>query len=305
MLEALCMRHAVSHWQAAGLALLGYTLWVLCDVCLKFAGASSVPRLELVAMAGLAAALLVAIGQMVRGEMRTLWPRRPLPQVGRALLDLGNNVCVLVALQHMSLSMFYIVIFLSPLVASLLARMWLREALRWQQMLALAVGFLGVAVAVDPFAAVHPADRTGYGACAVCVLCFSTNMVWSRRMTQTESTGSMTFFSGVVIAAVAGLGTMEHVQMVPLRMTAVVAGVAFFGVLGNLCFFFALRSARTAFVSQFHYSQLPMGALLGFAIWRELPTPLMGAGAVLIVAAGLYTAMSTRDERRGVALAAA
>ena len=284
------MQRNVSHLQAAGLALAGYTLWVLCDVSLKFAGASSLPRLQIIALVGLAAAVMISVTAAVRGRLGSLWPRRPLPQTLRAMLDLGNNVCVLIALQHMPLSMFYILIFLSPLVAAVLARMWLREALRGRQVLALLLGFAGVAIAVNPFGAAHPADRIGYAACLVCVACFSANMVWSRRMTQTESASSMTFFSGLLIAVVAGASTLGRVQPVSVHMSAVIAAIAFFGVLGNLCFFFALRHANTAYVSQFHYSQLPTGAVIGYLIWSERPTVAMVAGAVLIAAAGVYTA---------------
>ena len=284
------MQATVSHLQATGLALSGYTLWVLCDVSLKYAGASTLPRLEVVALVGVAAALLIALYEAVRGRLRTLWPRQPLSQALRSMLDLGNNVGVLIALQHMSLPMFYILIFLSPLVAALLARLWLREGLRWQQVLALALGFLGIAVAVNPFSAAHQADRIGCCACLVCVACFSANMVWSRRMTQTESASSMTFVSGLVIAAVAGICTAHNAEPVSPRLDGIIAAVAFFGVLGNLCFFFALRHARTAYVSQFHYSQLPVGALIGFALWGERPTLAMVLGALLIVAAGMYTA---------------
>lgn len=286
------MQPAVSHLQAAGLALAGYTLWVLCDVSLKFAGASTLPRLQIIALVGLAAALLITAAAAVRGDLRALWPRQPMRQALRCMLDLGNNVCVLIALQHMSLSMFYILIFLSPLVAAVLARIWLSETLRWQQGLALAIGFAGVIVAVNPFGAAQQADRVGYAACLVCVLCFSANMVWSRRMMQTESASSMTFFSGVVIALVAGACTAGHFQRVSPHMDGVILAIACFGVLGNLCFFFALRHARTAYVSQFHYSQLPTGALIGFALWGERPTPAMLTGAVLITAAGMYTAVT-------------
>ena len=295
------MRQTVSHLQAAGLALLGYTLWVLCDVSLKFAGASSLPQLQVVALVGLAVAAMVAAVAILRGDTRSLRPRRPSMQALRSMLDLGNNLCVLIALQHVSLSMFYIVIFLAPLVAALLARTWLHETLSPRQVLALAVGFLGIVIAVNPFSATHGGDRVGYLACLVCVACFSGNMVWSRRMVQSETTASMTFFSGLVIALVAGVGSLGRVRHVSPHMAGIVLAVAFFGVLGNLCFFFALRHARTAYVSQFHYSQLPVGALVGFALWRERPTLAMIVGAVLIVAAGMYTAATGAAPKKHLA----
>ena len=115
-------------------------------------------------------------------------------------------------------------------------------------------------------------------------------MVWSRRLTQTESAHSMTFVSGVTIALVAGVCCLGKLQPASLQMCATIFAIALFGVLGNLCFFFALRHATASYVSQFHYSQLPVGAAIGFALWGERPTLAMLGGAVLIVTAGLYTA---------------
>ncbi|GAA3750663.1 DMT family transporter [Terriglobus aquaticus] len=288
------MRRTVSHLQAAGLALLGYSLWVLCDVSLKFAGASTLPRLEIIALVGLAAALIVMLAAAVRGQIRSLLPRQPVRQVLRSLLDMGNNIGVLIALQHASLTMFYILVFLSPLVAAVLAHLWLRERLGWQRILALALGFCGIVIAVNPLSAVHHADAIGYAACAVCVACFSANMVWSRRLTQTESANSLAFVSGITIALVAGACTAGHLQSVSLRMSGVIVAISVFGVVGNLCFFFALRHAATAYVSQFHYSQLPVGAVIGYVLWGERLTLAMLLGAILIVAAGMYTAATEK-----------
>ncbi len=289
------IRQPLSQPAAAGLALTGYTFWVLTDAALKVVGTSALPLAELMALVGVATALAVVAQAAVRGSVRTLWPRRPGLQAVRALLDLGNNVCVVIALRHLPLAVFYLLIFLAPLVATLMARVLLRERLTWRQVAALLVGFAGVVVAVGPLRAGRPGDRAGYVACVVCVLCFATNMVWSRRMTQTERSESMTFFSGLVIAVLAGAVALPHVQPLGGRMALVLAAVGVFAVAGNLCFFAALRATSAATVSQFHYSQLLTGALLAFAVWGERVTPAMVVGGVLITAAGVYTAAASRS----------
>ena len=288
-------RNAPTPLQAAGLALTGYTCWVLTDVGLKIVGASRLPLAEVIALVGLATALLMAGQAALRGTVRGLWPRRPGLQALRALLDLGNNLCVVIALRHLPLAIFYVLIFLAPLVATALARILLREKLTWRQGAALLVGFAGVVIAVEPWKTGGVGDRVGYLACTVCVACFSTNMVWSRRMTQTEAPESMTFFSGAVIALLGGLAMLAGAAPVSLRMAVVFGAVGGFGVAGNLCFFVALRATSAANVSQYHYSQLLTGALIGFALWGERVTPAVIAGGVLIVAAGMYTAAVSRS----------
>lgn len=281
-------------WRAAALALTAYTLWVLVDTSLKFLGASSLPLAEVIALMGLASAACMGGWSVARGQASALWPHSPGRQFLRALLDLGNVLCVVIALRHLPLSLFYILVFCSPMVTTLMAAAFLRERLERRQVLALATGFAGVVLAVTPLGLGRTGQWRGYLACLVCVLCFSTSIVWSRRMTQTETKESLTFFSGLVMAVAGLAGSLFGAMPVSARQLVVLFAAGLFGVLGSLCFYVALRSSSAATVSQFHYSQLVVGALLAWVLWHEQPTAAMYAGAALIIAAGLYTASSAQ-----------
>ena len=89
---------------------------------------------------------------------------------------------------------------------------------------------------------------------------------------------------------VAALGLVNHAEPLPARLGLVLGGTGLFCLAGSMCFFVALKHAPAATVSQFHYSQLLTGALLAYLLWRETLTPFMVGGAVLIIAAGIYTA---------------
>lgn len=282
-------RKQVSQLGAVGLALAGYTFWVLADTSLKIAGSSRLPVYEVVAGVGLATVLLMVLFALVRGNLASLRPKDVRAQVLRSCLDLANNVCVVIALRHLPLPLFYILVFFAPIVTTLLAAVFLGERLEWQKGIAIVTGFLGVVVAVNPFGA-RAGDGVGYLACLICVAAFSVNIVWTRRMTQTETPESLILFSGLMQVVVGGAAMLWHAVPVPARMTGVLTACALFCVLGSLCFLIALRSAAAATVSQFHYSQLLTGALLAWLIWGEQMTRSMVAGAVLIIGAGLYTA---------------
>ena len=280
----------VNHRRSVALALTAYTLWVLVDTSLKIAGATALPLAEVVALLGLATAFFMAAWACLRGEPRSLWPQRPGAQIVRALLDLGNLIGVVIALRHLPLSLFYVLVFCSPMVTTLLAAAFLGERLERTKVLAIVTGFAGVVVAVAPLGFGRGGEWRGYLACLVCVLCFSTSIVWSRRLTQTETPESLTFFSGAVTAVAGGAAMLLGSTAVAWPLALELAGAGLFAVLGSVCFFVALKHSSAATVSQYHYSQLVVGALLAYLIWHERPSLWMWVGAALIIGAGLYTA---------------
>ena len=287
---------SISQLGAIGLALAAYTFWVLADTSLKFAGASHLSAYEILAVVGLTEILVLVIYALVRGNLRGLRPRYPLKQVMRSCLDLGNNLCVVVALRHIPLALFYILVFFAPMVTVLLAAAFLNEALDLRRGIAVFVGFCGVVVAVHPSrTGWHPGYAIGYLACLVCVLCFSVNIVWSRVLTKDETPESMIFVSGIVTFLVCTTLSLHHAEPVTRTHAGTLAATALFGIGGSFCFFRALRHTVSANVVQYHYSQLLSGAALAYIIWGERPTPAMWAGAVLIAAAGYYTAALARD----------
>ena len=281
---------ARSHLKGIGFALGGFTMWVVADTTIKLAGESTLPPTQIVAFEGTVLALALVAYRASRRDIGSLWPRRLGPQLLRACLDAGSMVCVVVALRHLPLTLFYILVFTAPMVISIGARLFLRETLHWRQAAAILAGFAGVTIAVRPFAPHQPGDWVGYAACAVSVMCFSASIVWLRRMTQSERLDSLMFSTASVSALVGFAATLGHAEPVGLRLCALLTATGAAVGLGNYFSFRALRSVGAAIVSQYHYSQLLSGGAVAWAIWHEVPTRPLLAGAVLIVGSGLYVA---------------
>jgi drug/metabolite transporter (DMT)-like permease len=294
------MDSRVSHRGAIGLALAGFTFWVLADTSMKLAGNSRLPAYEIILFLGVVVATALAVRGFLQGNSQRLLPKSPARLLVRSCLDLANNLCVVVALRHLPLTLFYILVFLAPMVTALLTAVFLRERLGWGKVLAIVGGFAGVVIAVNPFGAERQGDWIGYAACMVCVACFSVNMVWSRVLMRTETPESLTLFSGFVMI-VAGLGLMMwHAEPMTLRLAATLTAMGLFCAFGSMCFFVALKHTSPVHVSQCHYTQLITGGLLTWLIWRETPTIWMVAGSVLIVAAGLLMAVIMVREKAEV-----
>jgi drug/metabolite transporter (DMT)-like permease len=252
----------VSDFEAIGLALAGFTLWVLADSTIKLIGKSTLPAYEVIAFLGLFIVICLAAYAAIRGEIKLLWPANPRLQAVRSCLDLTNNLCVVIALRHVPLTLFYILVFTSPMVITILAASFLGERIEFRRGLAIAAGFAGVVI----------------------------NMVWSRVLTRTNTAESLTMFSGVVMM-IAGFGAMLwHAEPLTVRLLGALAATGGFCALGGICFFVALKHTSAANVSQYHYTQLVTGALVAYLVWHELPSVAMVLGGCLIVASGLYIA---------------
>ena len=272
------------------LAIAGFTCWVFADSIIKFVGRSNLPAYEVIGFLGLIVTAFLAAYTFARREISSLWPAHPQRQLARSCLDLANNICVVVALRHVPLTLFYILVFMSPGVITVLAAIFLNEHPGLRKSLAIVIGFAGVVIAVNPFSSSRPGDWIGYAACMVCVSCFSVNMVWSRVLTRTESPESLTIFSGIVMA-LAGFGCMLwHAEPLAPRFLLALLITGAFCATGSICFFIALRHTSASNVSQYHYTQLVTGAIVSFLVWHEIPTPWMVLGGSLIVASGLYIA---------------
>jgi drug/metabolite transporter (DMT)-like permease len=289
------MKPSVSDLGAIGFALAGFTFWVLADSSIKLVGQSGLPPYEMVAFLGLFMAMFLGAYTLVRGDAQALRPQRLERQIVRACLDMANNVCVVIALRHLTLTMFYILVFTAPMVISLLSAVFLKEGLSWRKGAAIVVGFVGVVIAVDPLGSARQGDWIGFAACMICVACFSVNMVWSRVLTRTESPESLAFFSGLVTAAVGFVLMLFHAAPLTVRLTAGLFAMGLFCAAGTLCFYIAVKHTSAANVSQYHYTQLLTGTLISFLVWHDKPGFFVLVGGSLILASGLYIAVAAQN----------
>ena len=258
-------------------------------------GKTSLPAYEVVAFLGLFMAMFLGLYAVLRGDAQALRPRKVKRQLLRACLDTTNNICVVVALRHLSLTLFYILVFMAPMVVALLSAAFLREGLSWRRGMAVAAGFAGVVVAVHPWGSERQGDWIGVTACMICVACFSTNMVWSRVLTRTEPPVSLAFCSGLVTATVGFVMMLFHAAPLTLPITAGLFAIGAFCAAGTLCFYIAVKHTSAANVSQYHYTQLVTGTLVSYLVWHDKPGFYVVLGGAMILASGLYIAVSARN----------
>ena len=286
------------HLRAILFALAGFTLWVCGDSCIKLATAYAVPKYEIVAVACVSGMVALWVVTALRGRLAALRPRHRQGLLILGLLITVNYAVWVIGLQHLPLTNFYAVIFMSPLFVSFLASRFLREPMAWPKIAATIVGFIGVLIAVDVLASHDRGSWIGYGLALAGAFIMSLQQLTLRFLADRESRECTAFYPrlGPFVACLAMM-PIWGVTSMPL----VVWFYAFLiGTLGGIGWLFvaeAYQRAPAATVAPFHYSQIISGAVLGYVLWGDVPSLHLIIGAVLIVAAGIYIALHTHNQR--------
>lgn len=273
--------------------LTGQGLFVTSDSVVKLAG-EMMPATEIMAIRGAFAVLLV--GAFVAATVdfaRWQLSMRPLV-VARATLEALLAFLFVVSLPHMPLADITVLQQITPLVLTVLSAIVLRETVGWRRWLAVVVGFVGVALVIQP---------TGQGvniyaiSALLCAIFVAFRDLITRRLHDNIPTAVVTFGStlSVCLAGFAGAPFDEWKPLSPYG-AALLAASAILVSTANVFVIRAFRGVDVSVVSPFRYAAVLWATLLGFAIWHHIPNALAIAGTVVIVATGLYT--MHREARR-------
>ena len=176
--------------------------------------------------------------------------------------------------------------FAGPIIATALAVAMLGETVGWRRGTAIAVGFAGVVIMLRPtpelfqIVALIPLASALVGALM--------DIVTRRLGTGGESTVAVLLASTVMVSF-AGLLTLPY-GWAPLRAVdlGVFTATAALIALAQGLIIEGLRLGQVGLVGPFKYTSLVWALLLGLVIWGDVPGPWIWAGAVLVVASGLY-----------------
>ena len=114
---------------------------------------------------------------------------------------------------------------------------------------------------------------------------------------KTTTAASIQFFNSLAAGAVGILGAMSAPSAMPggwvLAMMIVAGGI---NILGNILYTTALQNTASTNVAQLHYTQIIYAAIIGYALWHEVPTWNLVAGSIIIIASGMVVAAQARKK---------
>src|SRR5581483_3261954 len=180
----------------------------------------------------------------------------------------------------------YALIFLSPILVTLLSIPLLGEQIGWRRLTAVAVGFSGMLLVVKPgFRELH----LGHLAAFVCSLVGAMSMIVMRKIGHSERRVSLVGVVMTASLAVSGLLTIPVFVVPDLETVIHLMLVGVVGGIGQMTILAATRNAPANRVAPAQYSQILWAVVFGAIFFREFPDALSTAGIALIGLSGLFT----------------
>jgi drug/metabolite transporter (DMT)-like permease len=261
-------------------------VFIFNDALIKLA-AETMPPLQAIGLRGVFATLWCGFALLLRGEWSQVHRIRHPVVALRGMLEALAAISYLVALAYIPFAIATAVNLSTPLFLAALAVLLLKETVGWRRWSAIAVGFAGVLMVIQP--------RAGDVGIWTWLVVFSSLIgalrdVIARWVPATVPTLVVSMSSAVTLAVV-GLAwaTVDGWQPMTHRGIALVLGSSLLLACGYQLLMIALRSgAAFAVLGAFRYASVLWAIAIGYVLWGDVPNPLAMAGIAVVVGAGLY-----------------
>ena len=266
--------------------------FIINDAAMKWA-IQVIPLFELLFMRGLIAVPLICLAMLVTRQLIKTVSRADGFLIGwRLLAEIAISYFLLVALKNMPISHVTLILQAAPLGLTLVAALMMGEKVSMRRWVAILFGFAGVVVIIRP----GTAGFSPYAIFAVLtVLCIVFRDMVTRRLSPTIPSLPIAALTAFVILLLAMIMMPKTGSAMPTLSQLLIITIAAVAILiAYLLSVKIMRVGDVGFVAQFRYTGIVWAVIIGFFVFGEVPDMWTVAGALLIMATGIYTLRADR-----------
>ena len=203
----------------------------------------------------------------------------------RGIVHTIGFLFVLKGVLLLPLSVVYPVLFTSPLMLLVMSHFFLSDNINIVRVLAILTGFFGVVISAEPFGT-NIVSILGVVFVFLGAFCIAITHLITRKYNYLTSSYSAAFFSMVVSVVVFLFSINFHFEYMTLSdlLLSMLGGV--FAGLGISAVIYGSRTLPSSVFGLTSYVQIIFGVLLGWIIFRQLPTLSNYIGIIIVIAAG-------------------
>ena len=273
-------------------------VFIFNDALIKLA-TETMPPLQAIGLRGCFATLWCLLALLVRRELRHAHLLRNRWVAARGVLEALAAITYLIALAYIPFAIATAINMSTPLFLAALAVLLLGEVVGWRRWTAIAVGFVGVLMVIQP----HPGEVNVW-TWMVLFASFigATRDVIARWVPPQVPTLVVSVSSAVTLAIVGCVwATLNGWQPMSLRGVLLVLGSSLLLATGYQFLMISLRSgAEFSVIGSFRYASVLWALAIGYTLWGDVPNLLAVTGIAVVVGAGLYILHRERVTRRKV-----
>ncbi len=227
-------------------------------------------------------AVIVGLKKGIRQQIKS---RTPKLQIARSFLMLATNGLFFLGIKTIDLTTATAIMFLSPVVMTILAIPVLGEQVGIRRWMGVFVGFVGAMIIVRPgFAEIDVAIIF----LLIATVTHAFYQIFTRQVREYDDPMTSLFYTGI-----AGMVVMSAImpfewQTPEWQHWPLFVVLGLMGCLGHFCLIRSLRVAPVSVVSPFSYTTLIWATGFSYVLFGELPDYWVYVGAALIIFSGLY-----------------
>jgi drug/metabolite transporter (DMT)-like permease len=271
-------------------------VFIFNDALIKLAS-EAMPSIQALGLRSCFATLWCVLALRARGELRAVPLLTNRWVALRGLLEGVSAIGYFVALAHLPFAITTAINLSAPLFLAALAVLLLGEIVGWRRWTAIAVGFVGVLMVIQP----RPGDVNIWTWLVVLTSFIGAlRDVTARWVPQRVPTLVVSLSSALTLAVVGCVWTtLVGWQPVHLRSGLLVLSASVLIVAGYQFLMIALRSgAEFSVIGSFRYGSVLWALVIGYTLWGDVPNLLAFLGIAVVVGAGLYILHRERVSRR-------
>ena len=217
--------------------------------------------------------------------------------ISRGVLMAAVTLVFFTALAVMPLANAIAILFIGPLIFTVLGAFFLGEPIGWRRISAIMVGFFGALLIIQP-------SYNAFGAISLLPACAALGFAFYMLLTRKLARGgkfhdviSMQFYAGffgaIFLTGALAAGALMEVSFLAIALPdqiewSLLALLAIIATIGHILIALAASRLGAAQIAPFQYLEIVGATTLGFIFFGDFPNQFNWIGIFIIIFSGLY-----------------
>ena len=178
--------------------------------------------------------------------------------------------------------------FITPIIATILSFLILKEKVGPRRWIAVISGFIGVLFVIRPgFNEINLATIAAVGA----GICYAFYVISTRKLSSIDSPLMTLIFTGLTGAIVISLIVPYFWTWLTLSQWMLLISLAAIGTMAHLLLILSLTLAEASKLAPLAYSEIIMNVIIGYYFFGDFPNQWIWIGLTIIIASGVYISL--------------
>jgi drug/metabolite transporter (DMT)-like permease len=224
-----------------------------------------------------------------------IFPKLIKIQILRSSFLFLSTIFFFYAISVISMAEAITLSFISPIIATILSFVILKEKVGPRRWIAVLAGFVGVLFVIRPgFNEINLASIAAVGA----GICYAFYLISTRKLSATDNPLMTLIFTGFTGCIVISLIVPFFWTSLSLSQWVLLISLAAIGTMAHFLIILSLTYAEASKLAPLGYSEIIMNVIIGYYFFGDFPDQWIWLGLIIIVASGIY--ISLRETKKTI-----